>query len=50
MSLWALPHERNGAKCPVCQRPVYWTGDGSGWKDRDGQGSHRQPSPRGSAW
>lgn len=43
MSLEAVPHERNGAKCPVCGRPVYWTADG--WRDRDGNGSHREPIP-----
>lgn len=45
MSVAAVPHERNGAKCPVCGRAVYFTGNG--WKDAKGNGSHREPQPRG---
>lgn len=46
MSVWALPHERNGSRCPICGRPVYFTGPETGWQDRHGQGSHRMPPPR----
>jgi len=47
MSLWALPHDRNGARC-ICGEPVYLTSDG--WRDRHGKGRHREPTPRRYAW
>ena len=47
MSLWAIPHQRNGGRC-ICGLAVYLTPDG--WRDKDGLGRHREPAPRRPPW